>query len=99
MTAGSPVTDPTPFTRQIMFALLAALVVVVAGCGDGGGDEQIASVAPSANPPATSPPTTSPNQAPAISGTASGQVMVGVAYSFQPSSSDADNNTLTFSIS
>jgi hypothetical protein len=84
-----------------MFALLAALVVVVAGCGGGGEDPQAASVTPPAgNPPAGSPPpTTTPNRAPTISGSANAQVMVGVAYAFQPSASDSDNNTLTFSIS
>jgi len=38
------------------------------------------------------------NRAPVISGTPVGQVSVGVAYSFQPSASDADGNPLTFRI-
>ena len=40
-----------------------------------------------------------PNHAPAISGTPSTSVTVGTAYSFTPIASDADNDTLTFSIS
>jgi hypothetical protein len=80
-----------------MFALLTALVVGVAGCGDGGDDEQAASDTPPADPPPGGNPT--PNQAPTISGAPTAQVMVGVAYAFQPSAGDADGNTLTFSIS
>ena len=38
------------------------------------------------------------NRAPTISGTPSSGVLVGAAYSFQPSASDPDGNTLTFSI-
>ncbi len=39
-----------------------------------------------------------PNHAPVISGTPSTSVMQDTAYSFRPSASDADNDTLTFSI-
>jgi hypothetical protein len=39
-----------------------------------------------------------PNRAPTISGTPATQVMQGTAYSFQPTASDPDGNTLTFSI-
>jgi hypothetical protein len=38
------------------------------------------------------------NSAPTISGTPATQVMQGTAYSFQPTASDPDGNTLTFSI-
>lgn len=38
------------------------------------------------------------NRAPTISGTPATSVAVGAAYSFQPSASDADGNTLTFTI-
>jgi hypothetical protein len=41
---------------------------------------------------------TVPNRAPTISGTPATQVMQGTAYSFQPTASDPDGNTLTFSI-
>ncbi len=39
-----------------------------------------------------------PNQPPTISGTPSGSATAGVAYSFTPSASDADQNPLTYSI-
>jgi len=39
------------------------------------------------------------NNTPVISGTPSGSVVAGSAYSFQPSASDADGDTLSFSIS
>ncbi len=39
-----------------------------------------------------------PNTAPVISGTPSLSVVAGTSYSFTPSASDADNDTLTFSI-
>lgn len=39
-----------------------------------------------------------PNQAPKISGTPAGSIEVGTAYSFVPSASDADKDTLGFSI-
>jgi hypothetical protein len=39
-----------------------------------------------------------PNTAPVISGSPATSVVAGTAYSFQPSASDADGNTLTFAI-
>jgi hypothetical protein len=39
-----------------------------------------------------------PNRAPVISGTPATSVMVGTAYSFQPTASDPDGNALTYSI-
>jgi hypothetical protein len=44
-------------------------------------------------------PTTPSNRAPTISGSAPESVTVGSAYSFQPTASDADGDTLSFSIS
>jgi hypothetical protein len=41
---------------------------------------------------------TVPNRAPTISGSPAGNVVAGSAYSFLPSGSDPDGNTLTFSI-
>jgi hypothetical protein len=104
MTAGLPVTDRYPLTRKFVFALVAALVVALAGCGGGGEDSQASSSGsssnpPSSNPPSSNPPAGSPNQAPTIAGTPTAQVLVGVSYSFQPTANDADGNTLTFSIS
>ena len=39
-----------------------------------------------------------PNSAPVISGTPAGTVVAGSAYEFQPTVSDADGDTLTFSV-
>ena len=76
--------------RGIYIAVLAASALVAA-CGGGGGDEQAA-----ANPPANPNPPV--NQAPTISGSPSGSVMQNNAYSFTPTASDPDGNSLTFSI-
>jgi len=52
------------------------------------------------DPVTTDPVTTAPvNNAPVISGSPAGAVEAGTAYSFQPAASDADGDTLTFSIS
>jgi hypothetical protein len=40
-----------------------------------------------------------PNNAPTITGTPASTATVGVAYAFQPTATDADGNTLTYSIS
>jgi len=98
MTAGLPVTDRISSARQAMFMLCAAVIVVLAGCGGGGGDPAASVSQPASNPPASTPPTTTANQAPTINGTPTGQVLVGAAYSFQPTAADAENNSLTFSI-
>ncbi len=44
------------------------------------------------------PPPATSNRAPVIAGVPAAAVTLGAAYSFQPASSDADGNTLTFSI-
>jgi len=51
---------------------------------------------PPTNPPTTPPPT---NTAPTISGNPPASVTAGNQYSFTPTASDADNDTLTFSVS
>lgn len=77
-------------TRGIAVASLAA---GLAACG--GGDDETAA----ANAPAT-PPVNAPagNQAPTISGTPATQTMQGQQYTFTPTASDANGDTLTFSI-
>jgi hypothetical protein len=66
-------------------SLLTALALVaLAGCGGGGGEE-------------SSAPATGNNTAPTIQGSP-GTAVAGQAYSFQPSASDADGDTLTFSV-
>lgn len=57
-----------------------------------------ASATPVALPSFTIQVSAQANRAPVISGTPPTTVGIGSAYSFQPSASDADGNTLTFSI-
>lgn len=74
--------------RTSSFAILAAMAL--AGCGGGGGDSE----KPAA--PATG---TGANSAPTIQGSPSTSVAAGQAYSFQPTASDPDGDSLTFSVS
>lgn len=62
-------------------------LVVLAGCGGGGGESDKSSA-----------PATGANSAPTIQGSPSTSVLAGQAYSFQPSASDADGDSLTFSV-
>ena len=76
--------------------LLAARRALLVACGDGGEDDAgQAANSPPANPPANPP---AGNQAPTISGTPLTSVMQGAPYSFTPTASDANGDTLTFSI-
>ena len=68
-------------------AILAA--VALAGCGGGGDGETQQPAAPAQGA----------NQAPTIQGSPSTSIAAGQAYSFQPSASDPDGDTLTFSVS
>ncbi len=73
--------------------LVAAMSLGLVACGGGGS-------AGSSNP--SQPPNNPPggqNHAPTISGTPPASVMAGSAYNFTPTYGDADNDTLTFSIS
>lgn len=67
---------------------VCGVLTAVAGCGAGQG---MAETAPTA--PATQ------NRAPTLTGNGAATLAVGQAYRFQPTAADADNNTLTFSIS
>lgn len=82
--------------------LLILSALALAGCG---GDEESpsasASTEESTTPPATPAPTDpapATNKAPTISGTSPGTVTAGSAYSFVPTASDADGDTLAFSV-
>ena len=73
--------------------LLGGAVLVISSCGggsDGGTD--------SAQAPNQPPPSSGGNHAPTISGTPAATVMEGQQYDFTPTASDADSDTLTFSI-
>lgn len=65
--------------------VLALMTTVLVACG--GGDDSV-----------QSPVSADPNRAPTISGSPASAVTVGSAYSFTPSASDADSDTLTYSI-
>ena len=93
--------------------LSASLVaLVLAACGGSGSDSDAPSApaqdnppqsGDSQNPPPPPPPTGndntgSENTAPVLSGTPGTSATAGQPYTFKPSASDADNDTLTFSI-
>jgi hypothetical protein len=86
----------TDFRRQNAMRpgmwVVTALAVALAGCGGGGGET---ATAPVQNPPPVQTPS---NDAPTISGSPAASVAVGQAYTFTPSASDANSDTLTFSI-
>jgi hypothetical protein len=70
----------------------------LAACG-GDDSGSSSSGGPSTPPPDSgTPPTTPTNRAPTISGTPTTTVKTSAAYYFQPSASDADGDTLTFSV-
>jgi hypothetical protein len=71
-------------------AALAAGTLLIAACGGGDDDSGAAAVPPPANPSGNTPP--------AISGTPAASVLQNTAYSFTPSVSDANGDTLTFSV-
>jgi tetrahydromethanopterin S-methyltransferase subunit B len=72
-------------SRWVLTAAVATAVLT--GCGGGGSSGTTAA--------AVTPPV---NSAPVISGTPATAVVVGTAYSFQPTATDANNDTLTFAI-
>jgi hypothetical protein len=81
-------------------AASAVCALLLQGCGGGGGADTASVTDPpgSTTPP---PPSSSPsptNRAPTVSGTPATSVQAGQAYAFTPSATDADNDTLTFSI-
>src|SRR5689334_2578290 len=81
-------------TRPLILTLIGAVgVSLLAGCGDSQGTDPSASSAPPPPPPG---PT---NHAPTISGSPNGSVLQGSAYAFTPAASDADGDSLTFTIS
>lgn len=75
-------------------ALAGVVVASIVGCGGGGGGGPGGNVAPP-----SSPSNPSANTAPTIQGVAPGSIVAGQAYSFQPSASDANGDTLTFTAS
>jgi hypothetical protein len=97
--------------KAVSWALMILSAVAMSGCGGGGDGESsqssavAAEPAPTPAPPTPAPPTPAPpppappsNQAPTISGTAPSAVNADGAYAFVPAASDAEGDTLTFSI-
>jgi hypothetical protein len=72
---------------KLVMTMLAA--VAAAGCGGGGGDD----------PPSTGSASVGSNTAPTIQGQPGSSVLVGQAYTFQPTASDPNGDALTFSAS
>jgi len=77
-----------------LVGLVLAAALSLAACG--GEDADTATAEPS--PPVTPTPPPTSNTPPVISGTPATAVQAGQAYAFTPSASDADNDTLTFSV-
>jgi glucose/arabinose dehydrogenase len=73
--------------RTSSLAILAG--IALAGCGGGGDGETQQPAAPAQGA----------NSAPTIQGSPSTSIVAGQAYSFQPTASDPDGDTLTFSVS
>ena len=88
--------------RVSLFAALAFSSAVLAACGGDDDPAAAANVPAGANPPAgSSPPSaglSAGNSAPRITGAPITSVLQGTSYSFAPSATDADGNTLTFSV-
>ena len=80
--------------RVSVFAALAFSSALLAACG--GDDDPATSAAP---PSASNPlPSGTGNSAPRITGAPITSVLQGTAYLFVPTATDADGNTLTFSV-
>ena len=79
--------------RVPLFTLLVLSSAALAACGGDEGEAAAAADAPPANPPPSGG-----NSAPRITGTPTTTVLQGNAYQFTPSASDADGNSLTFSV-
>jgi len=91
-------------TRTLALAVLSALSLT--GClGDGSKSHTTPTVANPAPEPTgtptstpTTPPTSAPNQAPTISGTPLTSAKTNQQYTFQPTASDPDGDTVTFNV-
>jgi len=81
------------YRRLIVLATAAA--VCIAGCSEGGDTGSASETTASQPLPANNPPANNP---PIISGTPPPSVKADEPYSFGPSASDPDGDTLTFSI-
>lgn len=81
------------FSRAIVVAQLLALSLLgLGGCLSQEDDDEAGFLGPDGSPPPAG------NSAPKISGNPPGAVKIGEDYSFTPTASDADGDTLTFSV-
>src|SRR5262245_48462123 len=81
--------NPTRMSESLKTTVVVLALAVLSGCGgggDSGGTAQNGSGGPTGN------------AAPTIQGQPSGSVQAGQAYSFTPSASDPDGDSLTFSV-
>ncbi len=74
-----------------------SIAALVAGCGGGSTDNSVPATQPAAIAQ-NDPGPANTDAAPTITGLPSSTAVVGTAYSFQPSASDADGDSLTFLI-
>lgn len=81
------------FCKARTLAFAAAMLLALAGCGGGGGGSGSGGSNPQ-NPP----PSGGTNLPPTISGTPTASATTGQAYSFQPTATDPEGQTLTFSV-
>jgi hypothetical protein len=77
-------------------ATACVAVALLCACGSDGDDPAPAQPATGQQPPTGSQP--AGNRAPTIGGSPQGTILVGQPYNFAPTAADADNNTLTFTI-
>lgn len=78
--------------RRAPRVLIATAAIVTAACGGGGGGGSSGTTA------SAQTSTSGGNTAPKISGTPQTSAAVGAAYSFQPTATDANGDTLAFAI-
>src|SRR5688572_6632780 len=69
---------------------LIAIALLIAACGGGGGDDESAQGAPQNPGPGGG------NAPPTIQGQPGSSILAGQAYSFRPTASDPNGDTLTF---
>jgi hypothetical protein len=84
-------------TRLLAYCSVAALSLMLAACG--GGDDEPAAASGGGSGGGGSGGSPSGNQAPIISGDPPASAMQGTQYSYTPDASDADGDSLTFTVS
>jgi len=84
--------------RGVLLSLACAALLQACGGGPDTVETGGATSPGSTSPPPTTTPPASTNHAPTIAGSPSATVQAGQAYTFTPSATDADSDTLSFSI-